>query len=65
MKTVPVDIKDALDVGDLLYSMIRLRKFNQHGENLAHGIINRISEVIPAEYHANPNQLEFEFVSTL
>lgn len=58
--TIPLNIKDALNIGDLLYSMVKLKKFSPRGEQLANDIMNRISEEIPTEYHSNPNQLELE-----
>jgi hypothetical protein len=62
---VPIDIEDALEIGDLLYVMVRVKKLSENGARIAHGIMSRLSEVIPMPYHTDPNQLEFEFVKSL
>jgi|688.fasta_scaffold05462_8 hypothetical protein len=62
---VPIDIDDALEIGDLLYVMVRMKKLSENGERIANGIMSRLSKVIPMQYHTDPNQLEFEFVKSL
>jgi hypothetical protein len=62
---VPIDIEDALEIGDLLYVMVRMKKLSENGARIAHGIMSRLSEAIPMPYHTDPNQLEFEFVKSL
>ena len=62
---VPIDIEDALEIGDLLCVMVHMKKLSDNGARIAHGIMSRLSEVIPVQYHTDPNQLEFEFVKSL
>ena len=62
---VPIDVEDALEIGDLLYVMVRMKKLSENGAHIVNGILSRLSEVIPVPYHADPNQLEFEFVKSL
>jgi hypothetical protein len=62
---VPIDIDDALEIGDLLYVMVRMKKLSENGARIANGIMSRLSKVIPMQYHTDPNQLEFEFVKSL
>jgi hypothetical protein len=62
---VPIDIEDALEIGDLLYVMVRMKKLSENGALIANGIMSRLSEAIPMQYHTDPNQLEFEFVKSL
>jgi hypothetical protein len=62
---VPIDIEDALEIGDLLYVMVRMKKLSENGARIANGIMSRLSEVIPMQYHTDPNQLEFEFAKSL
>jgi len=62
---VPIDIDDALEIGDLLYVMVRMKKLSENGERIANGIMSRLSKVIPMQYHTDPNELEFEFVKSL
>jgi hypothetical protein len=65
MKQVLIDIDDALKIGDLLYVMVRMKKLSDSGISIVNGIMSRLSKVIPIEYHADPNQLEFDFVKSL
>jgi hypothetical protein len=62
---VPLDIEDALEIGDLLYVMVRMKTLSENGARIANGIMSRLSEVIPMPYHSNPNQLEFDFMKSL
>lgn len=62
---VSIDIDDALEIGDLLYVLVRMKKLSENGARIANGIMSRLSEVIPMPYHSDPNQLEFEFVKSL
>ena len=62
---VPIDIDDALDIGDLLYVMLQMKKLSASGAEIVDGILHRLSEVIPVPYHTDENQLEFSFVQSL
>lgn len=62
---VSIDIEDALEIGDLLYVLVRMKKLSENGARIANGIMSRLSKVIPVPYHADPDQLEFEFVKSL
>lgn len=62
---VAIDIDDALDIGDLLYVMVQMKKLSESGAEIVDGILRRLSEVIPIAYHTDENQLEFSFVQSL
>jgi hypothetical protein len=62
---VPIDIDDALDIGDLLYVMVHMKKLSENGAQVVSGILSRLSKVIPVPYHPDENQLEFSFVQSL
>ena len=62
---VEIDVDYALEIGDLLYVMIRMKKFSQNGARIANNILSHLSKAIPYQYHKDPNQLEFDFVQSL